>query len=123
MKTKPTQQSLLNNIKHLSVHPGNGVTEKEEKLERKVKPKSRSSTKGAAGNTSAKPAAVKASKYFQSPEEGETDSGDDFDMVTSAAPPVMVNAEKPEHEGEEDEDSEEDEDDWEEVEGEWGINK
>lgn len=41
-------------------------------------------------------------------------------MVTSAAPVITVNAQKPEKEEEEDEDSEEDEDDWEEVEGKCG---
>uniref|UniRef100_A0A7N6BPV9 Xeroderma pigmentosum, complementation group C n=1 Tax=Anabas testudineus TaxID=64144 RepID=A0A7N6BPV9_ANATE len=100
---------------------GNDITEKEEKLERKVKPKSRSSAKRAGGNTSSTTAAstiaVKTSKYFQSPvKKEETDSEDDFDMVTSAAPVITVNAQKPEKEEEEDEDSEEDEDDWEEVE-------
>nr|XP_020479238.1 DNA repair protein complementing XP-C cells isoform X2 [Monopterus albus] len=96
----------------------NGITVTEEKLERKVKTKSRSSTKHVAGNaafsTPVSTSAVKASKYFQSPvKEEEADSEDDFDMVTSAAPVVSVNIKKEE---EEDEDSEEDEDDWEEVE-------
>lgn len=50
----------------------------------------------------------------------ETDSEDDFDMETSAAPAVIVNTrktEKEEKEEDSEEDSEEDEDDWEEVEG------
>ena len=127
----------------LSVLPGNGTTEDEEKLTRKVKPKPRSSAKAAAGKTS---------KYFQSPakeedtdsevdfdmmtspprprtvkakktekKEEEEDSEDDFDMVTSPPRPLTVNAKKPEKKEEEeednDDDSEEDEDDWEEVEG------
>ncbi|TDH10824.1 hypothetical protein EPR50_G00079100 [Perca flavescens] len=97
----------------------NGHTEEEEKLERKVKPKPRCSTKRASGNTSsttsATATAVKTSKYFQSPvKEEETKSEDDFDMVTSAASAVTVNAKRTEKE--EEEDSEDDEDDWEEVE-------
>ncbi|XP_008295932.1 protein DEK-like [Stegastes partitus] len=54
--------------------------EKEEKLERKVKPKPRSSLKRAAGKTSSsKPtssAAVKTTKCFQSPVKEEEDSED-----------------------------------------------
>lgn len=97
--------------------------EKEEKIERKVKSKPRSSTKRAGRNTSSttssSASAVKTSKYFLSPaKEEEADSEDDFDMVTSKAPVVTVNAKKPlkEEEEDEEEDSEEDEDDWEEVE-------
>ncbi|KAM7412306.1 hypothetical protein PAMA_021995 [Pampus argenteus] len=81
--------------------------EEDEKIERKVKPKSnpRSST-----ITSTFTASVKTSRYFQSPvKERQSDSDDDFDMVTSAAP-------KKTKEEEEEENSEEDEDDWEEVE-------
>ncbi|XP_073327159.1 DNA repair protein complementing XP-C cells [Pagrus major] len=98
---------------------GNGMTG-EEKLERKVKPKPRSSKKQATSTTAT---TVKASKYFQSPvKEEETDSEDDFDMVTSPPPTGRVNAKKTEkeeekEEEEEEEDSEEDDDDdWEEVE-------
>ncbi|XP_042347792.1 DNA repair protein complementing XP-C cells [Plectropomus leopardus] len=100
---------------------GNGTTEEEEKLERKVKPKSRSSTKRAAENATSTTSttAVKTSKYFQSPvkEEG-ADSEEDFDMVTSPPHVVTVNVKKTEKEEEEEDedDSEEDEDDWEEVE-------
>ncbi|XP_026189206.1 DNA repair protein complementing XP-C cells isoform X2 [Mastacembelus armatus] len=101
-----------------------GITETEDKLERKVKPRSRYSTRQAAGITSSSAStnitAVKTSKYFQSPaKEEETHSEDDFDMETSAKPVVTVNTrepEKEEEEEEEDEDSEEDEGDWEEVE-------
>ncbi|GAA6229708.1 DNA repair protein complementing XP-C cells [Lates japonicus] len=105
---------------------GNGITEEEEKLERKVKPKSRLSSKTASRNnssskstaattTAAAAAAVKTSKYFPSPVKEEVDSEDDFDMGTS--PPLKLNCKKPEKkEEEEEEDSEEDEDDWEEVE-------
>ncbi|XP_044068320.1 DNA repair protein complementing XP-C cells [Siniperca chuatsi] len=94
--------------------------EEEEKLERKVKLKPRFSTKRAAGNTastsSTTTSSVQTSKYFQSSvKEEETDSEDDFDMVTSAAPAITVNTKKTEKEQEE-EDSEEDADDWEEVE-------
>ncbi|KAK2851147.1 hypothetical protein Q5P01_007423 [Channa striata] len=97
---------------------GNSSTEKEEKLERRVKPKSRSSTKRAAGNTSStRTTAAKTSKYFQSPvKEEENDSEDDFDMVTSAAPAVIESAKRLEKTEVEGEDSEDDEDDWEEVE-------
>lgn len=101
----------------MSVLPGNGITEEEEKLMRKVKPKQRSSMKGATGNTSST-TDVKTSKYFQSPvKEEEIDSEDDFDIVNSAAPAVTASAEKTEKGEAEEEDSEEDEDDWEEVEG------
>ncbi|XP_070695808.1 DNA repair protein complementing XP-C cells [Pempheris klunzingeri] len=96
----------------------NDPTEEEEKLERKVKPKPRSSRKRAAENV-ASATAVKTSEYFQSPvKEEESDSEDDFDMVTSVAPVGMVKAKKTEKEEveEEDDDSEEEEDDWEEVE-------
>ncbi|XP_071331339.1 DNA repair protein complementing XP-C cells isoform X2 [Trachinotus anak] len=106
----------------------NGITEKEETLERKVKPRSRVSSKLAACNSSPSKstttaAAVKTSKYFQSPvKQREVDSEDDFDMVTSPPPVVKARAKKPEQEEkeeeeeEEEDDSEEDEDDWEEVE-------
>lgn len=80
-------------------------------VERKVKPKSRSSTKGAANTSPATTTIVKTSKYFPSPVEEETDSEDD----TSAAPGFTGNPEKPHHD--EGDDSEDDEDDWEEVEG------
>lgn len=104
------------------VHLGNDITEEEEKIERKVKPKPRSSVKrattGNASSTKTKTTGdVKASKYFKSPvKEEENDSEDDFDTATPAAPAFKANAEKMEEDGE-DEDSEEDEDDWEEVEG------
>ncbi|XP_070766553.1 DNA repair protein complementing XP-C cells [Enoplosus armatus] len=90
----------------------------EEKLERKAKPKPRSSTKRAAGNTTSSTSTVKSSKYFQSSvKEEETDSEDDFTMVTSETLAVTVNAKKTEKEQEEEEeDSEEDAEDWEEVE-------
>uniref|UniRef100_A0A3B5A7N3 XPC complex subunit, DNA damage recognition and repair factor n=1 Tax=Stegastes partitus TaxID=144197 RepID=A0A3B5A7N3_9TELE len=90
---------------------------------RKVKPKPRSSLKPAARKTSSsKPtssAAVKTSKYFQSPVKEEVDSEEDFDMETSPPPPKFkMSAKKAEKTKEEEveEDSEEDEDDWEEVE-------
>lgn len=104
------------------VHLDNDITEEEEKIERKVKPKPRSSVKGATtrspSSTKTKISSnVKASKYFQSPvKEEENDSEDDFDIVAPAEPAFKENAEKMEEDGE-DEDSEEDEDDWEEVEG------
>ena len=72
---------------------------------------------------------AKTSKYFQSPvKEEETDSEDDFDMVTSPPPRVTVNAKKMEKEDEEEEEEEEDseeddDDDWEEVEGKCGISR
>ncbi|KAL7399454.1 hypothetical protein ABVT39_024489 [Epinephelus coioides] len=90
---------------------GNGIMEEEENVKRKVKPKPRSSTKRAARNVSSTPStpttAVKTSKYFQSPVT-EEDSEDDFDMVTSPARVVMLNAKKTEKEVEEEEDSEDD---------------
>ncbi|XP_017266668.1 DNA repair protein complementing XP-C cells [Kryptolebias marmoratus] len=95
----------------------NDITDNEEKLERKVKPKSRLSSKRAAESNSASSAntrtGVKSSKYFSSPVKEEVESEDDFDMVTSAPPVVDVSAKK--EDGEE-EDESEDEDDWEEVE-------
>lgn len=94
---------------------------KEEKIERKVKPKSHVSLKEVATgkNLSAKTTktatAPKASQYFQSPvkEEEEYDSKDDFYVPTPAEPAISP---KLETDGE-DEDSDEDEGDWEEVEG------
>uniref|UniRef100_UPI0037E95E59 DNA repair protein complementing XP-C cells isoform X2 n=1 Tax=Semicossyphus pulcher TaxID=241346 RepID=UPI0037E95E59 len=97
----------------------NGITEKEETLNRKVKPKPRSSTKRAAeNNTSTSNAPVKSSKYFQSPVKEEDSDFEDFDMVTSPPPAFhSMNTKISEKEEEEDdEDSEEEEDDWEEVE-------
>nr|XP_019945076.1 PREDICTED: DNA repair protein complementing XP-C cells [Paralichthys olivaceus] len=98
----------------------NGITEEEEKLERKIKPNSRLSSKLVAKrnspskSTTSTTTDVNTSKYFQSPvKEEDIGSEDDFDMVTSPPPVVTVNAKKPEKE---EEDSEEDEDDWEEVE-------
>lgn len=58
---------------------------------------------------------AKTSKYFQSPLKQEVDSGDDFNMDTSAPP--VVDASPKKLEKEEEEDDSEDEDDWEEVEG------
>ncbi|KAF3696646.1 DNA repair protein complementing XP-C cells [Channa argus] len=115
-QVKKAGSSGANKARVKKTHAGNSSPEKEEKLERKVKPKSRSSTKQAAGGTlSTKNTAAKTSIYFQSPvKEEETDSEDDFDLVTSAGPAVIESAKKPEKE--EEEDSEEDEDDWEEVE-------
>uniref|UniRef100_A0A672G143 Xeroderma pigmentosum, complementation group C n=1 Tax=Salarias fasciatus TaxID=181472 RepID=A0A672G143_SALFA len=104
------------------VFPGDEITDTEEKLERKVKPKPRRSSNKSAGNTAASKSsdrsAGRASKYFQSPVSEERDSEEDFDMVTSAPPPaVKAEVEKQEEEEEEEEeDSEDDEDDWEEVE-------
>ncbi|CAB1416042.1 unnamed protein product [Pleuronectes platessa] len=98
----------------------NGIAEEEEKLERKIKPKPRLSSKLLAKSNSpskcntSTTTDVNTSKYFQSPvKEEETDS-EDFDMVTSPAPVATVNAKKSQKD--EAEDSEEDEDDWEEVE-------
>ncbi|XP_068187390.1 DNA repair protein complementing XP-C cells [Antennarius striatus] len=105
--------------KGLERDTGRDIKEEEDKLERKVIPKRRSSTKWTVKNapsTTTTTAAAKTSKYFQSPvKEEEPDSEEDFEMVTSAAPVVVVNAERTGKE-EEEEDSEEDEDDWEEVE-------
>ncbi|TNN64691.1 DNA repair protein complementing XP-C cells [Liparis tanakae] len=106
---------------------GDVITEEEEELKRKVRPKPRGSTKRALGTTSSTTSAtVKTSKYFQSPvKEEESDSEDDFDTVTSAPPAVTVRTtetkkEEEEDDDEEEEDEEEDEDseedDWEEVE-------
>ncbi|XP_023144959.2 DNA repair protein complementing XP-C cells isoform X1 [Amphiprion ocellaris] len=96
----------------------NFIVEKEEKLERKVKPKPRLSSKRAPEQTSSSKSstssAVKTSKYFQSPVKEEINSEEDFDMETSPPPPMFKK--KPEIKEEEEEDSEEDEDDWEEVE-------
>lgn len=97
------------------------ITEEEEKLERKVKPKPRSSVRGAMLNTSSR---TKTSKYFQSPaEEEKMDSEDEFDMVTSTPPPPVKVKKTEKREEEEEEDSDEDEDDWEEVEGERRISR
>ncbi|XP_058500049.1 DNA repair protein complementing XP-C cells [Solea solea] len=94
-----------------------GIIEKEEKLKRKIKPKSRLSSKLLGKcNSSPKSTAVNTSKYFKSPvKDKKVDSDDDFNMVTSPTPVVTVNARKPEKEEEVD-DSEDDDDDWEEVE-------
>ncbi|KAL3063909.1 hypothetical protein OYC64_000265 [Pagothenia borchgrevinki] len=96
---------------------GNGIKQKEDEIKRKVQPKPRSSTKRGAekkySNTSKTTTAVKTSKYFQSPVKEETDSEDDCNMVTSAAPAITMKIMKTE---EEEEGSEEDEDEWEEVE-------
>uniref|UniRef100_A0A3B4UWM5 Xeroderma pigmentosum, complementation group C n=1 Tax=Seriola dumerili TaxID=41447 RepID=A0A3B4UWM5_SERDU len=132
----------------LCVHPGNGITEKEDTLERKVKAKKRRSPKPPERNnspsktsikTSAKTSAktsiktsiktsaktstaAKTSKYFQSPvKQLEIDSEDEFDMVTSPPPVVKVNAKKPEREEKEEEEEEEEEmeEDSEEDEDDW----
>ncbi|XP_060931047.1 DNA repair protein complementing XP-C cells [Limanda limanda] len=98
----------------------NGITEEEEKLERKIKPKSRLSSKLLAKSNSpskcntSTTTDVNTSKYFQSPVKKEETDSEDFDMVTSSAPVANVNAKKSQKD--EEEDSEEDEDDWEEVE-------
>ncbi|XP_038149783.1 DNA repair protein complementing XP-C cells isoform X1 [Cyprinodon tularosa] len=104
--------------------PESESAEKEEKLERKVKPKSRLSSKRSAGKKSSSTtdasADGKTSKYFQSPLKEEVNSEDDFDMDTTAPPVAKVkeSIKKPEEEEkqEEDDDDSEDEDDWEEVE-------
>uniref|UniRef100_A0A673BPP7 Xeroderma pigmentosum, complementation group C n=1 Tax=Sphaeramia orbicularis TaxID=375764 RepID=A0A673BPP7_9TELE len=81
----------------------NGVSDKDETIERKVKPRPRSSH----GSTS---------KYFHPVKEeeeekgAESDDGDFSEVTTAAQAPVKKKEE------EEEEDSEEDEDDWEEVE-------
>ncbi|XP_022613282.1 DNA repair protein complementing XP-C cells [Seriola dumerili] len=127
---------------------GNGITEKEDTLERKVKAKKRRSPKPPERNnspsktsikTSAKTSAktsiktsiktsaktstaAKTSKYFQSPvKQLEIDSEDEFDMVTSPPPVVKVNAKKPEREEKEEEEEEEEEmeEDSEEDEDDW----
>lgn len=100
----------------------------EEELQRKVKPKPRPPLKHAVQKVPASSPApspdVKTSKYFKTHLEGEIDSEDDFDLVTS--PPRIVkeaNHKKPvkdkeeKEEEEEESDSEDDDDDWEEVEG------
>ncbi|KAM4562689.1 DNA repair protein complementing XP-C cells [Odontesthes bonariensis] len=98
------------------------LIEKEEKLERKVNPKSRLSSKRAAGNSSSSrsnaSSDVKTSKYFQSPVKEEIDSEDDFDMVTSPPRVAEVSSKKLKKEEEEEDvdDDSEGEDDWEEVE-------
>ncbi|KAM6930123.1 DNA repair protein complementing XP-C cells [Lycodopsis pacificus] len=122
-KQVPKAESGGANARAKKKDAGNVITDEEEKLERKVKPKPRGSTKRAPRNTSSTASttatAVKTSKYFQSPEKEEgSDSEEEFDMVTSAAPVIKVNAKetRKEEEEEEEEDSDEDEDDWEEVE-------
>lgn len=102
----------------LSVRPGEDVTEEEEILERKVKPKPRHSKNHATGGkpSTMSKTTTQTSKYF-SVKDKEFDSEDDFDMESSPARPVGVNNKKVEKDDEGDEDSEEDEDDWEEVEG------
>ncbi|XP_040917530.1 DNA repair protein complementing XP-C cells isoform X2 [Toxotes jaculatrix] len=125
--TKKTKQVLKAKSSAAKTRAKKKDAEKEEKLERKFKPKSRQSSKAAAKtNSSSKSAtttsADRTSKYFQSPvKEEESDSEDDFDMVTSPPRVVTANAKKPvkeeeEEEEDDDDDSEEDEDDWEEVE-------
>lgn len=106
----------------LSVHADKDITEEEETINRKVKPKPRRSNKQAVGNkaTSITKTATdfQTSKYFQSSVKAEEiDSEDDFDVRRSAAPLAGVNEKKVEKDAEGEEDSEEDEDDWEEVEG------
>uniref|UniRef100_A0A667WLI7 Xeroderma pigmentosum, complementation group C n=1 Tax=Myripristis murdjan TaxID=586833 RepID=A0A667WLI7_9TELE len=95
--------------------PGNGIAEEEEKLERKVKPKVRSSSKPAGV-----PAALVSSKYFHSPvkeeEESDDDDFDDFDLVTTPPPAVKAEAVKKTVKEEEEDEDESEEDDWEEVE-------
>uniref|UniRef100_A0A667WLL3 Xeroderma pigmentosum, complementation group C n=1 Tax=Myripristis murdjan TaxID=586833 RepID=A0A667WLL3_9TELE len=97
------------------VLPGNGIAEEEEKLERKVKPKVRSSSKPAGV-----PAALVSSKYFHSPvkeeEESDDDDFDDFDLVTTPPPAVKAEAVKKTVKEEEEDEDESEEDDWEEVE-------
>ncbi|CAI5646970.1 unnamed protein product [Oreochromis niloticus] len=101
---------------------GEDITDKEEKIERKVIPKPRVPSKRAAGNKlssqSDTGSAVNTSKYFESPIMEENDSEDDFDMVTSPPRLLKVNTKKPEkeEEGVGEDSEEEDEDDWEEVE-------
>ncbi|XP_007577479.1 DNA repair protein complementing XP-C cells [Poecilia formosa] len=103
--------------------PENDPAEKEEKLERKVNPKPRWSSKRAAQNKTSSAtntsAHSKTSKYFQSPPKEEVNSDDDFEMPTAAPPVVKKSTKKPEEEEEkeeEEEDDSEDEDDWEEME-------
>lgn len=113
----------LNYIPFPFVRSDKDQSKEEEKLQRKVNPKPRlSSKRGARSTSTSKPQTssdVKTSKYFQSLMKEEIDSEDDFDRPTSA-PWVEVNSKKPEKEEveEEDDDDSEDEDDWEEVEGE-----
>ncbi|XP_061592696.1 DNA repair protein complementing XP-C cells [Cololabis saira] len=100
---------------------GNDLSEKEEKLVRKVDAKPRSSSKRAPRSASnSKPKAssdVKTSKYFQSVTKEEVNSEDEFDGLTSPPPVVEVSVkEQNEEENEEEDDDSEDEDDWEEVE-------
>lgn len=106
----------------LSVHPDKDITEEEETINRKVKPKPRRSKKQAVGNEATTMTKTttdfQTSKYFQSSvKEVKSDSEEDFDIGRSAAPPAGVNKKKVEKDAEGEEDSEEDEDDWEEVEG------
>ncbi|KAM6924337.1 DNA repair protein complementing XP-C cells [Xenentodon cancila] len=104
-----------------SKHAGNDLSEKEEKLVRKVNPKPRLSSKRATRSTShPKPKTsgdVKTSKYFQSLMKEEIDSEDEFDGPTLAPRVLGVSTKEPEkEENEEEDDDSEDEDDWEEVE-------
>lgn len=104
----------------LPVYPDKDITEEEETINRKVRPKPRCSKKQAVGNeatTMTKTAAEsQTSEYFRSSvKEEEIDSEDDFDLGRS--PTARVNKKKVEKDAEGEEDSEEDEDDWEEVEG------
>ncbi|XP_005800235.1 DNA repair protein complementing XP-C cells [Xiphophorus maculatus] len=103
--------------------PENDPAEKEERLERKVNPKPRLSSKRAAQNKSSSTTIIsadsKTSKYFQSLPKEEVNSEDDFEMPTAAPAAVKKSTKKPEEEEEkeeEEEDDSEDEDDWEEVE-------
>ncbi|XP_035991059.1 DNA repair protein complementing XP-C cells isoform X1 [Fundulus heteroclitus] len=102
--------------------PENVASGKEEKLERKVNPKSRLSSKRAARNKSSSTpnADGRTSKYFLSALGEQVNSEDDFDTGTAAPPVVKESVQKPvedeEEKMEDDDDDSEDEDEWEEVE-------
>ncbi|XP_054904591.1 DNA repair protein complementing XP-C cells isoform X2 [Poeciliopsis prolifica] len=100
----------------------NDPPEKEQRIERKVNPKPRLSSRRAAQNKSSSTTKTTAdsrtSKYFQSLPTEEANSEDDFEMLTAAPATLKKSTKKPEEEDEkeEEDDDSEDEDDWEEVE-------
>lgn len=106
----------------LTVPPDKDITEEEETINRKIKPKPRYPQKQSVGHEATTITKTttdfQTSKYFQSSgKEKQIDSEDDFDIGRSAALPAGVNKKKVEKDAEAEEDSDEDEDDWEEVEG------
>ncbi|XP_040049241.2 DNA repair protein complementing XP-C cells [Gasterosteus aculeatus] len=118
-KPKPVPKAKSSAARAKNKDAGKVISEDEETLKRKVKPKPRASTKRVSGKTSSTTAvAVKTSKYFPSPLKGEQADIEE-DAVTSAATAVRGNIKetKREEKEQQDEESEEDDgDDWEEVE-------